>query len=152
MFSNRGLGWKLAAALALVAGLAIVSAVRGSTIHPALWRCTAEPARWDGTELWLSGSRVLASDAAGFEIEHLGARARVVPASPVAAGDIVDLTGTFESRGPVVRSTRVQVSPPAAGARLLSEAVSLAVLALILLNFLRHFAFRPRAVQVEGVD
>ena len=152
MFSNKALKWKLAAALAVVAGLGILSAVRGNPIHPALWRCTAQPKRWDGAELWLSGSRVLASDAGGFEIEHQYARARVVPAAPVAAGDIVDLTGTFQARGSVILLGKVKVVPPAAGQRLLSEAVSLAVLALILLNFLRHFAFRPGAVRVEGVD
>ena len=151
MFSNKGYAWKLTAALTVVAGLGIFSAVRGESIHPALWRCLAEPARWDGTELWLSDARVLSSDTRGFEIEYRGARAFVVPAGGVGPGDRVSLTGTFQAAGRVIRLDKLDKSSEAKGPRLLSEIVSVLVLALILLNFLRHFAFRPKVVQAEGL-
>ncbi len=59
MFSNRGYKVKLTAALALIAGLGIYSGWRGGSINPALWRCVAEPARWDGVEVRASGVVVL---------------------------------------------------------------------------------------------
>jgi len=152
VFSNRGFGWKLAAALAVVAGLGLLSERRGQSIQPSLWRCLAQPERWDGTALWLQNMNVVASDPDGFLIESNGVRSRVVPASPVAPGDVVSLTGTFHAAGPLIRTKEVRKSATAGRARRLSEVVSAAILALILLNFLRHFAFRPAAAQIEGVD
>ena len=151
MFSNRGFGWKLAAALAIVAGFGLLSAIRGEAIHPSLWRCLAQPARWDGAELWLSDAKVLRSDTEGFEIEFKGARARAIPAAGVAPGDTVSLVGTFRAQGSVIRTAKVQKSADGEAARRLSVGVSIAVLALVLLNFLRHFAFRPKVAQVEGL-
>ncbi len=152
MFSNRGFGWKLLAALAIVAGMGLLSDRRGNSIQPSLWRCVAQPARWDGTALWLSGLTVTASDAEGFDVRKNDVRARVVPAAPVAPGDAVALTGTFHAAGPLIRSKEVRKVAPTGRWRRVSEIVSIAMLALIGLNFLRHFAFRPKAAHVEGVD
>ncbi len=152
MFSNRGLGWNLAAALACVAGLGLLSERRGQSIQPSLWRCLAQPGRWDGTALWLQNAKVIASDAEGFQIDSRGVNVRVVPAAPVAPGDAVSLTGTFRAAGPLIQTKELRKTPPVPGARRLSEIVSVAVLGLILLNFLRHFAFRPAAAQIRGAD
>ena len=75
-----------------------------------------------------------------------------MPAAPVAPGDTVALTGTFHAAGTLIRSKEVRKTPAGTATRTLSEVVSAAVLGLILLNFLRHFAFRPKMAQVEGVD
>lgn len=152
MFDNSRFGFKFAAALAVVAGMGILSARLGDSIQPSLWRCVAQPARWDGTALWLPKARVVASDVHGFEIEVQGARARAVPAAGVGPGDTVAVTGTFRAEGPVIQVKRVHKAADSAGPRRLSEAVSIAVLALVLLNFLRHFALRPKAFQVGGTD
>ena len=152
MFSNRAFGWKLAAALVVIAGLGLLSEQRGRSIQPSLWRCLAQPERWNGSSLWLQNMEVVSSDPDGFLVESNGVRARVLPAAPVAPGDVVSLTGTFHAAGPMIRSKEVRKSAPLGRARRLSEFVSVAVLALILLNFLRHFAFRPAVAQIEGVD
>jgi len=152
VFSNRGLGWKLAAAILVVVGMGLLSERRGRSIQPSLWSCLAQPARWNGATLWLPKASVTRSDAEGFEIEIQGVRSRVVPAAPLAPGDTVALTGTFEASGPLVRAKEVRKAAAGTGSRRLSEILSIAVLGLILLNFTRHFAFRPKAVQVEGAD
>lgn len=152
LFGNRRLGWKLAAALAAIAGLGLLSWAKGRSIHPSLWRCMAQPARWDGAGVWLSPALVTASDAGGFEIEMAGVRARVAPAAPVAPGETVALTGTFTAQGPLIRAKEVRKVAESSGSRTLSVAVSIAAVLLVLLNFLRHFAFRPKVAQVEGVD
>jgi len=152
VFSNKGFGWKLLAALAVVAGMGLLSERLGQSIQPSLWRCAAQPARWDGAALRLSGLTVTASDAEGFDVRRDDVRARVVPAAPVAPGDTVALTGTFHAAGTLIRSKEVRKTPAGTATRTLSEVVSAAVLGLILLNFLRHFAFRPKMAQVEGVD
>jgi hypothetical protein len=152
MFRTKGFGWKLAAAATVIAALGIVSALRGESINPSLRRCLVQPARWDGTPVWFAQARVVASDLQGFEIDVQGVRVRVSPAAALAPQDTVAITGTFRAAGPRIELKEVRKIPEKARSRLLSEAVSIAVLLLVLLNFLRHFAFRPKAAQIQGVD
>jgi hypothetical protein len=152
VFSNRGFAWKLGSGLAMAVLLGILSAKRGQSIHPELWRCLAEPGRWEGTPLRLRGVRVIESDAAGFDIDVQGSRARVVPAACVAPGDAIVLAGTFRAAGPLVQMAEFRKDPEPGDAVRLSEIASILVLAGVLLNLLRHFAFRPGVIQVHGVE
>jgi hypothetical protein len=151
VFSNRHFGWKLAASLVAIALLGLRSERLGDSIHPNLWRCLAQPARWDGTALWLPRALVVASDADGFEIEVQGVRARVAPADRVAPGDTIALTGTFRASGPI-QLKLLRKDPPGDESRRWPVIVSIAVVALAILNLLRHFSFRPKVIQVEGRD
>ena len=151
MFSNRHFAWKLAAALAAVVLLGLYSERLGDSIHPNLWRCLAQPRRWDGAALWLPRAHVVASDVDGFEIEVDGARARVAPAARVGPGDTIALTGTYRAAGPI-ELTRLKKDPPGEESRRWPMIVSIAVVAFAILNFLRHFSFRPKVIQVEGVE
>ncbi|HXX92743.1 MAG TPA: hypothetical protein VEN81_03865 [Planctomycetota bacterium] len=148
MFGDRGLGWKLGAALAVALGLAFLSARRAGSTAPDLLGCKAQPARWDGTMLRIHSARVVESDTAGFEIESDGVSARVVPAAAVAPGDSIDLTGTFRAQGQFVHLTEVRKIGGLKGPARLLSLVPVMVLGGVLLNLLRHFTFRPQALQV----
>ena len=152
MFSNRYHPWKLLAALAAIAALGIVSARRGDRINPTLWRCIAEPERWNDTRLWVPVARITAVRDAGYEI-GVGipeVRIRVDGPVPGKPGDPVTLTGRFRSDGPRLEAERSRVLPPRFRLRWLAEAISVAVALGVLANFSRHFLFRPRLLQVEG--
>lgn len=153
MFSNRGFGWKLSGALALVAGLGVLSAWRGNSINPSAWRCLAQPDRWDGTPLRVAGRVHSVSPGAGFSLAVGSVLLPVAGPAPVSRGEHVEVTGTFE--GGVAPRLRLadlrRVAPDGAG-RGPAVAVSLLVLMLVGANFLRHFSFRPEAARVEATD
>lgn len=148
LFSDRAWGWKVAAALAVIAGLGLLSERQGRRINPAVWRCVAQPARWDGTPLWLPRVQVVEVAPDAYVIEQDRVRLTVRGAPPVPAGTWIELRGLFRAEGPRLDPQRVRVPGP--GRRWVVEAVSLAVLALVLANFLRHFRSRPSAVQAKG--
>ncbi len=152
MFGRRFTGLKLGAAGTTVALMGLLSWTRADSINPDVWRCLAQPARWAGTALWVPSATVVESGPGGFTIESEGTRVRVAGDAAVSPGDGVSLTGTFRAEGPRIDLLEVRKLPPRARLRWLAEAVSLAVLALVVANFLRHFAFRPRALQVHGND
>jgi hypothetical protein len=152
VFGNRAYGWKLAGAIALVLALGALSGVRGPLAKPAAWECLAQPERWDGRELWIPGGLVLSADADGFLLEAGGLPLRVQGRAALAAGDRVGVAGTFEAAGPRVRLREWRKSASPGWTRRLMEAVSIAVLAVVLLNFLRHFAVRPEKARVEGAS
>ena len=151
MWSNRGYRWKLAAALAAVAAAGVISAWRGRDIHPAPWACKIQPERWDGARLWFRGTVRSAADG-GFVIEESGVPLTVVGGPVPAAGEVVEVTGIFRAEGPHLELTGLRRVPPHARLRWLMEAVSIAVLLLVLWNFARRFAFHPEALRVEGAD
>jgi len=149
VFRNSFYGWKLGAALALAAAMTATSAWRGESIHPPAWRCLAEPERWHGAELRASGP-VLSLDRDGFVILWQQVPLRVLAPSAPAKGEEVEIVGVLERDGPCLRARDWRRFPPRARYRWIWEWVSLLVLALILVNFLRHFAFRPEAVRLKG--
>jgi len=152
VFSNRSFAWKLGAALGMAALLGVHSERRGQSTSPDLGRCLAEPDRWEGTPLRLRGARVTESDASGFEIDVHGSRTRVVPAARVATGDAILLAGTFRAQGPFVQLVEFRKLEEHGEPGRLSVIASILVLSGVLLNLLRHFAFRPGVIQVKGVE
>lgn len=154
MFSNKRYLWKLGAALALIAVMGVSAARRGDSINPMLWRCIAEPARWNDTRLWIPLARIVSLQEASYEIAagDPEVRLRVEGRAPGAAGDWITLAGTFRAEGPRLDAERSRVLPPRFRLRWLTEAVSVAVLLAVLVNFARHFLFRPKLLQFEKGD
>lgn len=152
MFSNKGYRWKLGGALTLIAALGVLAAWRGDSINPPLWRCVVEPARWDGTVLWIPSAQITAVRGADFEIEAAGVRIRVDGAAPAGAGQGLTLYGVFRADGPRFELQRSRVFAPRVHLRWLMEAVSVLVLLAAMANFARHFLIRPKVLQFEGSD
>ncbi len=152
MFSNRRFGWKMAGAVALVLGLGALSAAAGSRVKPAAWQCLAQPEKWDGREVWIPGARVLSVERDGFVLEANALPFRVAGRADVRPDEWVGVAGTFEAAGPRLRLRELRKPGPLGGTRWIVELVSLVVLAVVLLNFLRHFAFRPDLARVEGAE
>jgi hypothetical protein len=149
VFRNSSYGWKLGGALALAAALAAFSAWRGESIHPPAWRCLAEPDRWHGAELRVIGP-VLSAGKEDFVVLWQEVPLTVGHASPPSKGEDVEIVGVLDKDGPRLRARDWRLLPPRAKRRWIWEGVSLAVLAIILANFLRHFAFRPEAARLGG--
>jgi hypothetical protein len=152
VFSNKGYGWKLGGALALIAVLGIYAARKGESINPPLWRCVVEPRRWDNTVLWLPYARVVSVHDAEFEVAATDAKIRVTGTSPVPVGGRLTLRGIFHADGPRIELIESRPLPADLGRRrLIMEVVSVLVVLVVIANFIRHFCFRPKALQVEGV-
>ena len=102
MFSNRHYLWKLGAAFAVIAVMGVDAARRGDTINPMLWRCVAEPRRWEGARLWIPYATIVSLREAGYDIAtgDPEARIRVDGRAPGIPGDRITLTGTFRADGP----------------------------------------------------
>ena len=150
MFGNRGYAWKLLGALALVAGMGVLAARRGESINPPLWRCVAEPARWEGTVLWIPWARIVSVAESDFEIDATDARIRVQGRAPGAVDTFVSVRGVFRADGPRLEMLRSRVLPPdGALRRRVMEGVSILVVLAVLANLARHFFFRPKALQFE---
>jgi len=149
VFSNRYFRLKLAGALIVIALLGISAARRGESINPALWRCVAQPERWNRERLWLPAAVIVSARDADFEIDSGEVRIRVDGRAPAKVGDAITLTAIFHTEGPRLEMVRGRALPPLSRLRWLVEAVSVVVLLGVLANFARHFAFRPKVVQVE---
>jgi hypothetical protein len=152
VFSNRGFGWKFGGALTLIAGLGVLSSRRGDMLNPALWRCLAEPARWDGQVIWIPNARITSVQPQSYEIDIADVSIRVEGTPPATPGERLGLRATFRAEGPRLVPLRVRALPARIRLRWLVEAISLAALALVLANFSRHFLFRPKVLQVESAD
>ena len=149
MFSNRHFRLKLAGALVVIALMGVAAALRGDSINPALWRCVSEPERWRDRPLWLPFATVVAAREGEFEIESGEVRIRVAGQAPAKPGEAVSLTVLFRSEGPRLDLVRSRVLGPHYRLRWLVEAVSVLVALGVLANFARHFAFRPKVLQIE---
>ena len=150
MFSNRAYGWKLGAALALIAVLGVYAAQRGEGINPALWRCVVEPRRWDNTTIWLPIARVLSVGGSDFEVAAGDARIRVVGQPPAGVGARLSLRGVFRADGPRLEMIQARTVPDnLERRRLLMEVVSILVALAVIANFVRHFALRTNVLQVH---
>ena len=150
MFGNKGYVWKLLGALALVAGMGVFAARRGESINPPLWRCVAQPARWEGTVLWIPYARIVSVAESDFVIDATEARIRVSGRAPGGINAFVSLRGVFRADGPRLEMLRSRVLPPdGALRRRIMEAVSILVVLAVLANLARHFLFRPKALQFE---
>jgi hypothetical protein len=150
VFSNRAYGWKLGAALLLIAGLGVTASRKGDSINPPLWRCVVEPKRWDNTTLWLPFARIASVGESSFEVDSADARIRVVGKAPADVGSTVTLRGVFRADGPRIELIEARALPPdLAGRRRLMEIVSVLVVLVVLANFARHFVVRPKVLQVS---
>lgn len=150
MFRSERYGRKLGGALALWTALTAYSAWRGESIHPPAWKCLAEPDRWHGVELRVGGP-VLTRGEGECTILWQEVPLRIRVPDPPPVGRELEAVGALDRDGPLLRARTWRTVPGRARLRWIGEAVSLAVLALILANFLRHFAFRPEAARWKGI-
>jgi hypothetical protein len=151
VFGNKGYRWKLGAGLALIAGLGVSAALRGEGVNPSVWRCLASPAIWEGTRIWVPGARIVAVHERDYEIKSGDARIRVSGPAPAAVDSRIALIAVFHQDGPSLEPVRTRLLPVNDGLRRLMEGVSILVTLAVLGNFARHFLFRPKVLQVEGV-
>ncbi len=149
MFSNRHFGLKLGGALLAIAALGVVAARKGDSINPALWRCVSEPQRWGDRPLWLSFATIVSTRQGEFVIEAGDVRILVGGQAPAKPGEAIALTAIFRADGPRLEMVRSRVLPPRYRLRWLVEAISVVVTLAVLANFVRHFAFRPKVLQIE---
>ncbi len=150
MFTNKAHAWKLGGALALVAALGMYCAREGESINPALWRCLAEPQRWDNTYLWMSEVKVVSVAEGEFVVQRESAQIPVRGEASVAPGERVGVTGTFRAAGtPHLVLKEIRKLPSTPVSRRVPEAVSVIVFLLVLANFLRRFRFLPGALRGE---
>jgi len=151
VFSSRLYSLKLLGAAAIVAALSAYAGWRGASINPPLWRCLAQPERWDGALLRAPGI-VDAGQAGTFVLRQQGSlQIRVRGAAPAEGAHVV-VSGIFHRHGPEIEMQSVRAVPPHARLRWISEAASCLVLALLLVNFARHFSTRMGAVRLEARD
>ena len=153
MFSNRAWGWKLGAALFLIAGLGVYASRKGESINPPVWKCVVEPKRWDNTTLWLPFARIASIGDSSFDVDSTDVRIRVIGKPPAGVGSGVTLRGVFRADGPRIDLIEARALPPdVGGRRRLMEMVSVLVVLVILANFVRHFVVRPKVIQVQRGD
>ena len=150
MFSNRGFGWKLAGAIGLVLALGAHSANSGPRQKPGPSTVLAQPAKYDGREVWIPNGLVVSAGPEEFLLEAEALALRVVGRADVRPGESVGVVGTFEAAGPRLRLREVKRPRGSGGHRSFMVLVSLVVLGVVVANFARHFAFRPRAAEVGG--
>ena len=150
MFGNRGYAAKLLAGLALIAGFGVLAGSRGETINPSIWRCLAEPGRWDGAEIWVPGGRIAAVRDRDYDLSTGDATIRVAGPAPAPRDARISLVAVFHADGPRLDPVRLRPLPAGSLARRIMEAVSIVVFLAVLANFARHFLFRPRLLQAEG--
>ena len=147
MRPDRFWGLKFVAALALVAGVGLLSYYQNRHRNPAYWLCVVHPEHFDGAMLWLPSAAVQKTILGGFVIRVDGFDVDVKGDAAVSAGQRVDLRGRFRAAdGRIDLVAWRAVGTPY---RRLIEAISLLVLAIVAWNFLRHFAFRRDKLQVE---
>jgi hypothetical protein len=149
VFSNRHFRLKLGGALLVIALMGVYAARKGDSINPALWRCVSEPGRWRDSSLWLPYAKILSVRDSEFDIESDDVTIRVKGRAPAKVGEPVTLTGIFRAEGPYLEMVHSRPLPPHVRLRWLVEAVSVIVVIGVLANFARHFAFRPKVLQVE---
>jgi hypothetical protein len=153
VFSNRAYGWKLGAALFLIAGLGVYAYRKGESINPPVWKCVVEPQRWDNTTLWLPIARIASVGESSFEVDSTDVRIRVIGKAPAGVDSGVTLRGVFRADGPRIDLIEARALPPdLGGRRRLMEVVSILVVLVVLANFVRHFLVRPKVIQVQRAD
>jgi len=150
VFGNKGYRWKLAAALALIAGLGVEAALRGEPTNPSVWRCLSEPPRWNGQSIWIPVARIVSVHDRDYEIHSGIVDIRVAGASPGPADSRVALIAVFHADGPFLEPLQTRLLPPGTRSRRLMEIVSVLVTLAVFANFAKHFLFRPKLLQAEG--
>jgi hypothetical protein len=149
LFDDRAWGWKFAFALALIAGLGVLSAVRGDAFRPSLVRCLARPELHDGATIWIPAAPVLRTGTDGFVVRFEGLDVAVRGRADVSPGGVVGVRGRFRASDGGIDLDAWRRVGPLGGTRRLVEFVSLLVLAAVAWNFLRHFAVRRKALELE---
>jgi hypothetical protein len=153
LFGDRGAALRAGAVLAAVAALTVYAEIAWEYTYPAIDRCLAEPARYDGKTTGMGPARIESADATGFSARDIrGTVARVeAPSGAAAAGDTVALRGVFHASAEPGRSPgyialdvengRPVIRPAPSGfeKRYAMFAVSASVLAYAAWRFLRRF-------------
>ena len=150
MFGNKGLRWKLAAAVAAIALLGVMAERRGELLNPSLWRCLAQPERWKDRQIWIPGARILSTGPSEHEIQVGDVRIWVRGPAPADPGDRVSYIAVFRADGPHLEPLKSRKLPGNDRYRWLMEGVSVLIALGVFANFARHFLFRPKFLQVEG--
>lgn len=149
MRPERAWALKFASALALVAGVGLLSYLQNRDRNPAYWRCRVHPAKFDGAMLWIPGATVGSTAPDGFVLKVDGFDVPVRGDAVVKPGDRVGIRGRFRAEDGRIDLVAWRALSPLASWRWLVEAVSLLVFAVVAWNFLRHFAFRREKLRVE---
>ena len=152
MFGNKGFGWKLAGALTLIAVLGVFCNLRAEAVRPSLTRCLAQPARWDGAKLWIPSGTIVSTGRGEYHLSAVHLTLRVEGPAPAAPGTRIGVQGTFRAADRTLVPAHTRVLAAEGPQRGWMEAISVLVAILILANFIRHFMFRPKALQLEGRD
>jgi hypothetical protein len=150
VFGNKGLRWKLAAAVVAIALLGVMAQRRGELLNPSLWRCLAQPERWKDRQIWIPGARILSTGPSEHEIQVADARIWVRGPAPADPGARVSYIAVFRSDGPHLEPLKSRKLPDNDHYRWLMEGVSILIALGVFANFARHFLFRPKFLQVEG--
>jgi hypothetical protein len=164
LFGDRGAGLRAGLVLGALVALTVYAEIAWEYTYPAIDRCLAEPARYDGRTTALSPARIEAADATGFSARDMrGAVARVeAPAGAAAAGDTVALRGVFRASAAPGRAPgyialdvvdgRPAIRPAPSGfeKRYAMFAVSAGVLAYAAWRFLRRFRFEGGQITLKS--
>lgn len=146
LFRNRHTGLRVGLVAAGLAAVAAYAETHWEMPGPAMHRCLADPARYDGHRVWFGPSRVTRVDAGGFEISNtadLPAYVRA-PAGTVREDEQVVLRGTFRREGhvdldPEGEGYALRRSPGGLEKRLGMFAVSLGIMGYLGWRFFRAF-------------
>lgn len=151
MFRNEHYGWKLGGAAVLWSALTAYSAWRGESLHPPAWKCLAEPGRWHGTELRVGGPVLSRGEGECLLLwQEVPLKLRL-PDPPVPGLEI-EAVGQLDREGPCLRVHAWRIVPSSARCRrAIGEGLSLAVLAGLLIHFVRRFSVHPELLRWKGV-
>lgn len=152
LFDDRAWGAKVAAALALLAGLGVLSSVRGDEVRPPLSRCLLWPEFHDGAPVWIPAAPVTRTTPDGFVVRFNRLDVQVRGPAPVSPGALVGVRGRFRAADGSIDLDAWRPVGRLIDTRWLVELVSVLVLAAVLWNFLRHFAVRRKLLDVELRD
>jgi hypothetical protein len=149
VFGNRFYGWKLGAALAVIATFGVLAGIRGERINPSLWRCLADPAETEGRKIWVPSARIVAVGDRDYRIRTGTVEVRVAGQAPAPAESRISLVAIFRRDGPSLEPLRSRILPGSDRTRRWMEVASVLVALGVLVNLARHFRFRPTLLQVE---
>jgi hypothetical protein len=150
VFGNKGYRWKLGATLLVIALLGLYAGVRGDVINPSIWRCIAEPRRWEGSRIWVPGARVVAVRDRDYDIATWSTVIRVAGHAPFPVESRISMIAIFHADGPVLEPIQTRLLPAHDRLRRVMEIVSVLVALGVLANLGRHFLFRPKTLELEG--
>jgi len=148
LLDNRGWWIKLGLALALFGALCVDGARRLGGAHPHFAVAVAQPAAWDGREIFVEPCPVIEVGAGFAVVKDREATLRILTAEPLMKGDWLYAMGTFHADG-TLTARRVRRAPHWPIQRTTIYAVSFIVLLVFARLFWKTFSisragFAPR--------